>query len=84
MMQNLKSAINESPMSSFQILVVVVCIALNMLDGFDVLAVAFSAPHLASDWHLSGKQLGTLLSASLFGMAAGGLFIAPFADRIGR
>ncbi|WP_322060137.1 MFS transporter [Paraburkholderia sp. J63] len=84
MKQDLKAAINESPMSSFQRLVVVVCIALNMLDGFDVLAVAFSAPHLAADWHLSGKQLGTLLSAGLFGMAAGGLFIAPFADRIGR
>ena len=81
---DLKSAINESPMSAFQKLVVVVCIVLNMLDGFDVLAVAFSAPHLAADWHLNGKQLGTLLSAGLFGMAAGGLFIAPFADRIGR
>ncbi|MCP3705643.1 MFS transporter [Paraburkholderia sp. CNPSo 3274] len=84
MKQDLKEAINESPMSSFQKFVLAVCIALNMLDGFDVLAVAFSAPHLAADWHLSGKELGTLLSAGLFGMAAGGLFIAPFADRIGR
>ncbi|WP_322034018.1 MFS transporter [Paraburkholderia sp. J76] len=81
---DLKSAIDESPMSAFQKLVVVVCIVLNMLDGFDVLAVAFSAPHLAADWHLNGKQLGALLGAGLFGMAAGGLFIAPFADRIGR
>jgi benzoate transport len=84
MKQDLKEAINESPMSAFQKLVLAVCIVLNMLDGFDVLAVAFSAPHLAADWHLNGKQLGTLLSAGLFGMAAGGLFIAPVADRIGR
>lgn len=84
MNQDLKVAINESPMSALQKFVLIVCIVLNILDGFDVLAVAFAAPHLASDWHLSGTQLGTLLSAGLFGMAAGGFFIAPLADRIGR
>ncbi|MNO54735.1 4-hydroxybenzoate transporter PcaK [compost metagenome] len=84
MSQDFRAAINTSPMSSFQKMVLIVCIALNMLDGFDVLVVAFAAPHLAADWQLNGQQLGTLLSSGLLGMAAGGLFIAPFADRIGR
>lgn len=84
MTQDFRAAINAAPMSRFQKMVLAVCIALNMLDGFDVLVVAFAAPHLAADWQLSGRELGALLSAGLLGMAAGGLFIAPFADRIGR
>jgi benzoate transport len=84
MREDLRHAMNERKMSSFQKMVLAVCIVLNMLDGFDVLAVAFSASHLAADWHLTGKQLGALLSAGLIGMAAGGFFIAPCADRIGR
>ncbi|RKT22864.1 benzoate transport [Paraburkholderia sp. RAU2J] len=81
---DLRRTVDENPMSRFQIVAVVVCIVLNMLDGFDVLAVAFSAAHLSADWHLTGKEIGLLLSAGLFGMAGGSLFIAPLADRIGR
>ncbi len=84
MNQDFRATINTSPLGSFQKMVLAVCIALNMLDGFDVLVVAFAAPHLAADWQLTGRQLGTLLSSGLLGMAAGGLVIAPFADRIGR
>ncbi|WP_321867825.1 MFS transporter [Paraburkholderia tropica] len=80
----IRRAVDESPMSRFQVVAVLVCILLNMLDGFDVLAVAFSASHLSSDWHLTGKEVGLLLSAGLFGMAGGSLFIAPLADRVGR
>ena len=33
---------------------------------------------------LTGIELGYLLSAGLFGMTAGSLFLAPLADKIGR
>jgi benzoate transport len=81
---DLRRTVDTSPMSRFQIVAVVVCIILNMLDGFDVLAVAFSAAHLSADWHLTGKEIGLLFSAGLFGMAGGSLFVAPLADRVGR
>lgn len=81
---DVRQTINESSMSRFQMTAVAVCTALNMLDGFDVLVVAFTASALAADWELSGKQLGVLLSAGLFGMAAGSLFLAPWGDRFGR
>ena len=67
-----------------QLLAVGVCIALNMLDGFNVLVMAFTASEVSAHWRLTGGELGTLLSAGLFGMAAGSLFVAPFADRFGR
>lgn len=71
-------------MSRFQVASIAVCVALNMLDGFDVLVMAFTAPALSADWKLKGAQLGVLLSAGLFGMAGGSLLLAPWADRFGR
>ena len=80
----LRRALDDGPMSRFQMLAIGLCVALNMLDGFDVLVVAFTAPEVAREWRLSGAQLGLLLSAGLVGMAAGSLFVAPWADRFGR
>lgn len=81
---NIRDRIDASPMSPFQWVVVGICTFLNALDGFDVLAMAFTANRVSSEFGLSGSQLGVLLSAGLFGMAAGALFLAPFADTFGR
>lgn len=67
-----------------QILVVAICFVLNMLDGMDVLILSYIAPALSTDWKISPESLGVVFSASLAGMAAGGLIIAPLADRFGR
>jgi len=61
-----------------------VCVGLNMLDGFDVLVMSFTASGVSAEWSLSGRQLGLLLSAGLVGMAAGALSLGPLADRWGR
>jgi MFS family permease len=71
-------------MSARQIAAIAVCVGLNMLDGFDVLVMSFTAASLSAEWKLSGAQLGMLLSAGLVGMALGSLFLAPRADRFGR
>ncbi len=71
-------------MSRFQVLVVALCVTLNMLGGFDVLVMAFTASEVSREWSLSGAGLGVLLSAGLVGMAGGSLFVAPRADRFGR
>ncbi|AOY95383.1 MFS transporter [Cupriavidus sp. USMAA2-4] len=84
MQPDIRETINHGTMTRFQVMAVTICIVLNMLDGFDVLAMAFSASHISAAWHLTGKEIGVLLSAGLFGMAAGSLFLAPWADRIGR
>ncbi|WP_440985239.1 MFS transporter [Xanthomonas sontii] len=71
-------------MSGFQWTAIAVCVLLNMLDGFDVMVMAFIAPHVSEAWRLSGKLLGIALSAGLVGMALGSLLLAPLADRWGR
>ena len=65
---DIRRAIDEGAMSRFQVLAVALCVTLNMLDGFDVLVMAFTAPEVAKEWSLSGARLGMLLSAVLLGM----------------
>jgi len=84
MNSDLKQRLDNDPMGRFQCLAIGICIVLNMIDGFDVLVMAFTAASVSAEWGLSGAQVGLLLSAGLFGMAAGSLFIAPWADRVGR
>ena len=40
---DVRGAINDRPMSPFQIAVVALCVIINMLDGFDVLVMSFAA-----------------------------------------
>ncbi|KIY38782.1 MFS transporter [Pseudomonas sp. 10-1B] len=84
MNSDLKQRLDNDPMGRFQCLAIGICIILNMIDGFDVLVMAFTAASVSAEWGLNGAQVGLLLSAGLFGMAAGSLFIAPWADRFGR
>lgn len=80
----LRERIDASRMSPYQWLIIGLCTLLNALDGFDVLAMAFTATSVTNEFGLSGAELGLLLSAGLVGMAAGSLGLAPFADVIGR
>jgi len=81
---DLRHRIDTSPMSRFQWTAVAVCVLLNVLDGFDVLVMAFTSQSVSQEWGISGSVLGLLLSAGLFGMAIGSIAVAPWADRIGR
>ena len=77
-------AIAVRPMSRLQIGVVVFCIALNAMDGFDVLAISFAAPGIAEEWMIDRAVLGVVLSMELIGMAVGSVLIGNLADRYGR
>ena len=79
-----RHALREGSMTSFQVVVVVICVVLNMVDGFDVLAMSFTAPLVAKEWGVEPAALGVLLAAGLVGMGTGAIFISPIADVMGR
>lgn len=79
-----RAAMAAAPMHWRQIVVVAMCIALNALDGFDVLAISFAAPGIAAEWGVDKATLGIVLSMELLGMAAGSVLIGNVADRVGR
>jgi benzoate transport len=73
-----------APMSRLQIAAVALSIALNAIDGLDVLAMSFAAPSISSEWRIAPTLLGVTISSGLAGMAVGSLLIAPAGDRYGR
>ena len=84
MAENPASVLAGAPMRRLQVVVVALCIVLNALDGFDVLAISFAAPGIANEWGIDKATLGVVLSMELFGMAVGSALIGNVADRIGR
>ncbi|ALC06544.1 major facilitator superfamily permease [Corynebacterium deserti GIMN1.010] len=81
---DIRQTINTTPMSAYQWFIVFIAVLLNALDGFDVLAMSFTANSVSEEFGLTGSQLGMLLSSALFGMTAGSLIFGPLGDRFGR
>lgn len=44
---DIRDKVAQSPMTAFQVRAVVLCVLLNMIDGFDVLVMPFTAKRLA-------------------------------------
>jgi AAHS family 4-hydroxybenzoate transporter-like MFS transporter len=64
--------------------ILLLCLGVLILDGFDVVAMGFIAPALVADWKIPREALGPVLSMGLFGLAIGALTGGPLADRFGR
>lgn len=79
-----RTAMRGRAMNLQQYGVVGLCVLINMIDGYDILALSLAASALAREWNLSDTQLGTLLSMNLVGMALGALGVSPVADQWGR
>jgi MFS transporter, AAHS family, 4-hydroxybenzoate transporter len=81
---NVQTFLNAHPYSGYQWLIFVLCFFIVLLDGFDTAAIGFVAPSLLKEWNLSRPMLAPVLSAALFGLAAGAFAAGPLADRYGR
>ena len=67
-----------------QYAVIGLCVLINMIDGYDILALAQAGSALKREWAMDDAALGTLLSMNLVGMAIGALGVSPVADQWGR
>jgi len=81
---NVQTFLNEHPFSAFQWVVFALCFIIVLLDGFDTAAIGYIAPSLMKQWGVARPDLAPVLSAALFGLAAGALSAGPLADRLGR
>jgi benzoate transport len=79
-----RDTLANAPMTMPQVLAVGATIALNALDGFDVLAISFASPGIAAEWRIDRAALGIVLSMELVGMAIGSVVLGSLADRVGR
>ena len=76
--------LDEYGLGSFQIKLIVWSVLLAMIDGYDIGAIAFAAPHLIAEWHIPPKALGLVLSASNIGVLFGSQIFGWVGDRYGR
>jgi AAHS family 4-hydroxybenzoate transporter-like MFS transporter len=76
--------IDRQKVSSFQIRTAVLCFAVLLMAGYDLLAIANVGPVLADALHIDRSTLGPIFSAAAFGMMLGGLLFGPLADWLGR
>lgn len=83
-MTDIRQRLDSAPMGPLQIAAITLCILLNALDGFDVLAISFASPGIATEWGIDRAALGLVLSMELIGMAVGSVLLGNLADRIGR
>ena len=79
-----REVIDQASMTTAQIIVVVITVLLNAMDGFDILSIAFASPGIAREWGINQLELGIVLSMELIGMAIGSVFLGGVADKIGR
>jgi AAHS family 4-hydroxybenzoate transporter-like MFS transporter len=76
--------LDERGLSSFQITLIIWSFFLVLIDGYDISAIAFAAPHLVKAWGVSPKDLGPVFSASLVGILFGSGLFGWMGDRYGR
>src|SRR5665213_1601864 len=76
--------LDERGLTSFQITLLIWSFFLVLIDGYDIAAIAFAAPHLVKEWALKPGSLGPVFSASLIGILFGSGIFGWMGDRYGR
>ncbi|MEH3147882.1 MAG: MFS transporter [Methylobacterium frigidaeris] len=80
----IKSFIDERPVSRFQWFLVALCFLVVAADGMDVAIMGFVTPSILADWNISRPAFGLVMSAAPFGLVVGALVAGPSSDRFGR
>lgn len=81
---NVTQAIEEGPITGYQVMAIVLCSAVAFLDGVDSQSIALAAPVIADTLKLARAVLGPIFSASLLGAMVGAMIFGPLGDRFGR
>ena len=76
--------LDERGLSAFQIKMLAWTILIGIIDGYDIGAIAFAAPHLVTSWGIPRSALGPVLTASNIGVLFGSQLMGFVGDRYGR
>lgn len=76
--------IHESRITPVQGVILILFFIAYLLDGFDIVIIAFAAPAMSTDLGVMPQELGIIFSAGVLGMTLGAMFLSPLADLYGR
>ena len=76
--------LNNSRITPMQWVILLLCMIASMIEGFDIVIIAYTAPAISQDWGVQASELGVVFSAGVLGMTLGAMFLGGLADRFGR
>jgi len=76
--------IDERPLSSLQILVMILSFLVVWLDGYHIQSMSLVVPTLSKAWSVKATDFKLVVSSALIGILLGSAFIASLGDRWGR
>lgn len=78
-----RAALDERPVSRFQLRLLALAVLLLITDGYDTQAIGYVAPVLTGLWEVPRASFGPVFSAGLAGLMLGAMIFTPIADRYG-
>jgi AAHS family 4-hydroxybenzoate transporter-like MFS transporter len=81
---SLERLVDDSPLGSGQIMIIVICALVAVVDGFDTQSIGLVAPAIAAAWQVEPSGFGMVFGSGLFGSLVGALVFGSYADRFGR
>jgi MFS transporter, AAHS family, 4-hydroxybenzoate transporter len=79
-----RALINDSSLGRYQLGVLILSFIAMILDGYDVQVIGVTAAGIRETLKLDPATLGIVITAGQVGVILGAVFLAPFADRMGR
>ena len=74
----------NSKFNRFHLQILLACIFIIVVDGYDMFMLGAILPPLMEEWNIPPVSAGVLSSYALVGMMIGALVFGPVADKIGR
>jgi AAHS family 4-hydroxybenzoate transporter-like MFS transporter len=81
---DISKIIDSRRMGRIHWLVVGLSFSLMLIDGYDLICIAFVAPLLQKEWGFQRSSFGLLFGAATLGTAVGPLIFGTLADKFGR
>jgi AAHS family 4-hydroxybenzoate transporter-like MFS transporter len=81
---NVSALVEQQKPGAFAIGLIAWCFLIVLIDGYDQVAVAYSAPALIAVWHTNAAGFGQVFGFGLFGVLVGSLLLGFSGDRFGR
>jgi len=75
---------DSGPLTSYQVLVGILCFCCALLDGLDMNIIGVAVPKIAEFLRVKPQALGAPMSAAQFGPLIGAALLGMLADRVGR
>ncbi|MBM7368344.1 MFS transporter [Gordonia hydrophobica] len=81
---DLRQTIRAGAMAPLQRRVVIICILLTVIDGYEILVTSFTLSTLTEHFDLTRGEQGLVASIGTLGMGIGAAVLSPLSDRLGR